>query len=402
MEDINYLRSMHSAVESPDQAFCPKLRELEVRFDDLQPYEYDFLAGGLLRNFKLIWTPPNRNGLVEVFQGAMRGLALRSPMIEHITAFRSDSAFTDYGEFHKLRTLDHGGDFSVGSWLQLCEGCPLLEEVHIWWIQKDSELPDQSLIASAPGIRELAALRVLSIATIANGMFTDYILQTTNMPQLTGLEVNLVPLTSVEGDRLLALVRRRSPSLTTLKVHAHTLEWVSFALFGNLHDLELYGTLGSWTEEHLERIFGNLPNLTRLVIAASTEDGVDRTRPAFTPVILEMIATRCRLDQLEIPLNALGVPWASEPQTPTAKFDGLTVLALDPLHIDPNAKEQFAKYLAQLCPTVEDFETMPLHPRAIWSDTEPPWELTEEERKNMQVMENLFFDAQGEYIRSLG
>lgn len=402
LEDINYMRSIHNAVESPEQAFCPKLRELEVRFANLQPYEYHFLAGGSLRKFKLTWTPSNRNGLVEVYQGVIRGLASQSPMIEHITVFRSDSAFTNYGEFHKLRTLDHGGDFSVGSWIQLCEGCPLLEEVHIWWIQEDSELPDEDLIASAQDMQELAALRVLSLATIENGRFTSYILRTTNMPQLTKLEVNLEPLTSAEGDGLLSLSRRRSPLLTTLNLHAHTLDWVSLSLFGNLRDLEIYGTLGSWTTEHLERIIRNLPDLTRLVIAVSTENGIDRTKPAFTPAILEMIATRSRLDHLEIPLNALGVPWVSEPQTPTAEFDGLTALALDPLHIDPNAKEYFAKYLAQLCPTVESFETMPLHPHGVWSDDEPPWEITEEERKNMRVIENLFFDAQEEYIRSLG
>ncbi|KAG8907910.1 hypothetical protein FRC01_007544 [Tulasnella sp. 417] len=393
-KDIDYLRNIHRAVETPHHPFCPKLRELEVTFDEPQHYMYDFLAGGSLQQFKLNLTSIDMEGHTRIFQVAIQSIALGSPMVERITILRSDSPFINYGKFSRLRILSHGGDFSVTSWIQLCAGCPLLEDVNIWWIQ--DELDDDAAIVTGPQAQTLPVLRVLSIGTIENGEFASYIIRTTNMPQLRELNVDLRELGSEEAEELLSLVRKRSPWLTTLHVNYRSLGLGSFALFGQLRDLELYGTLGSWTTEDLDRIFGSLLNLTRLLIASSGDDDVDRTKPAFTPAILESIATRCRLYQLEIPLNALEIPWASEPPSPTAKFDRLGVLALDPLHIEPNAMGPFAKYLAQLCPTVNRFETLPLHPHGASSETESPWELTEEERTNMRVMQNLFFEAQKE------
>ncbi|KAG8907916.1 hypothetical protein FRC01_007540 [Tulasnella sp. 417] len=395
-DDFDYLLKIHRAAEYPRHRdpFCPKLRELEVIFDEPQPYMYDFLVGGSLQQFKLNLPLSDTEGYAGLCQVAIQSIALGSPLVERISVLRSDSPFINYGKFSRLRILNHGGDFSVKSWIQLCAGCPLLEDVNIWWIQ--DELDDEDAVVTGPQAQALPVLRVLRIGTIENAEFVYYIIQSTNMPQLRELDVDLRELRSEDAEELLSLVRKRSPWLTTLNVNYRSLELGRFALFSQLRDLELYGMLGSWTTEDLDRIFESLPNLTRLLIASSGDDDVDRTKPAFTPAILESIATRCRLYQLEIPLNALEIPWASEPPSPTAKFDGLGVLALDPLHIERNAMGPFAKYLAQLCPTVNRFETLPLHAHVAWSEIESPWELTEEERTNMMVMRNLFFEAQKE------
>ncbi|KIO21484.1 hypothetical protein M407DRAFT_28938 [Tulasnella calospora MUT 4182] len=392
-EDIDYMLKLQHVVESPHRAFCPNLRELELSFGDLQPYEYDFLAGGSLRQFKLSWTSETEMR-TRLFAGTMERVALRSPMIEHISVHRSDFALIDYGKFSNLRTLNHGGHFSATSWIKLCAGCPLLEDVNIWWIQGD--LVDEEAIAEGPQMQQLPLLRILHIEIMRDRgrVLSPYILRTTNMPQLRVLKVDLRQLGSEEADGLLSRVRSRSPLITTLRVHGHTLEWGSFAWFGKLRQLDLYGRLSSWKIEDLERIIANLPNLAQLYIASNPDGGIDRSRPAFTPAIVETIARRCQLGELRIPLNALETPWMPEPPTTTAKFGKLVGLTLDPLHIEAKAVEPFAKYLAQLCPNVIHFEAALRHPQEIGQELELPRHPTGEEIGNGWVMKTLFFDAQ--------
>ncbi|KAG8978731.1 hypothetical protein FRC05_010004 [Tulasnella sp. 425] len=387
LEDINYVKDLQHAVESSHHAFCPRLRQLEVNLDGQpHPYPYDFIAGESLAQIHL------RGGSTGFIQqagsvaSALEKVALRSPMIEHLDASRSNISFINYGGFSKLRTLKHGGQFSVTSWIQLCAGCPLLEVVTIWWMQ--DELPDEEAIHSGPEVQALPALRVLSIEPTDDGLFTSYVLRTTNMPELRELEVDLAPLGYSEGAALFSLVRSRSPLLEKLKLVGHRLEWGGLASFRELRTLELFGLQSSFTTEQVGRIIGNVPNLTRLLISSFDEE-IDRTEPSFTPAFLETIAKGChQISELEIPLNTLSVPWTSETQSPAAEFKRLKALALEPLHIEPTVMETFARYLARLCPTVRSFATTTLHPNAV---PRFPGQITEEERLDSGVMQDLLF-----------
>ncbi|KAG8891233.1 hypothetical protein FRC01_014820, partial [Tulasnella sp. 417] len=361
------------------------LRELEVLFDDQPlPYGYDLLTGGSLRQFKL---DRRINLMMEdefggVFEATLSNLALRSPLVEHISVLHSDSPFIDYGKFSNLRTLEHLGTFTVASWIEICARCPLLEDFSISWI-KDDLVGENAITATGPQIQELPVLRVPDISSMhdPDGVASSHILRTTNMPQLRELKLNLYKLGSEEADGLMSLLSGRCPLLTMLKVISRRLEWGRLALFRGLRDLELQGELSSWTTEHLESIIGDLPNLGRLSIRGLYSSAfVDRSKPAFTPRILEAIAKTSQLRQLQIPLNALEIPWVQEPPAPTAKFAVLMDLSLGPLHIEANATEPFTKYLAQLCPTVNSFEAIPVHPQEVGFQNPWPELLTNEEK----------------------
>ncbi|KIO21483.1 hypothetical protein M407DRAFT_28937 [Tulasnella calospora MUT 4182] len=169
-EDIEYLRSLQHAVESPNHAFCPNLRQLDVYYDKRLPCKYDFLTGGSLRQFKLHWDPRDVKKHEGVFEGALNTVALLSPMVQQLEVPRLNSSFIDYGKFAKLRILDHSGDFSAKSWIQLCAECPLLENVKIGWTR--NKLADErAIIALGPQMQELPALHVLHITSIYDGEF---------------------------------------------------------------------------------------------------------------------------------------------------------------------------------------------------------------------------------------
>lgn len=280
----------------------------------------------------------------------------------------------------------------MASWIKLCAGCPLLESLNLRLSQ--TRLVDEEAIAGGPQVQQLPALRVLNMETVNNNVFSSYVFQTTKMPRLGELKVNIRGLESVEADGLLSLLARRSPLLSTLQVYGYRLEWGKFASFSRLRDLVLHGELGSWTTEHVERIITRLPDLDRLSIVSSKKYGFGRV---FTPAILETMAMRSQLLQLAIPLNALEIPWMSETPTSTAKFDVLVELSLEPLHIEPGAIEPFAKYLAQLCPSANYLETTILHPHLADPEMEERWFLTEEETQSCRLMERLFFDVRKEY-----
>lgn len=394
-DDTDYLQNIHHALEPPHHAFFPKLRELKISFHLPQPHEYDLLAGGSLRSLRVDRALPYRYDAVEVVGDAMESLALRSPMVEHIKVWASHSPFIDYGKFSKLRTLSHSGYFSVESWVNLCEGCPLLEDVRIRVAHE--KLLGKEAIAIGPQMQQLPTLHILNVETIEDKVFIPYILQTTRMPQLRELTVNTLELRSAEADRLFSLLWRRSPLLTALEVHGRRLNWGGLASFRKLRDLDLYGRIGSWRTEHVERIITNLPDLRRLVIMSPQDElDVDRTKPPFTLAVLEAIAMQLQLHRLDIPLNALEIPWMSEPPTPAAKFGELVEFSFGPLHIEPSAMQPFAQYLAQLCPSAEDFESFIVHPHSTWQEMEVHVDLTREEITNKRRMESLFFDAQKE------
>ncbi|KIO21486.1 hypothetical protein M407DRAFT_245459 [Tulasnella calospora MUT 4182] len=69
----------------------------------------------------------------------------------------------------------------------------------------------------------------------------------------------------------------------------------------------------------------------------------------------------------------------------------LQALALDPLHIEPRAMEPVAQYLAQLCPTVNTFDCVLLHPRETGTVDVDLDSFSEDETRNVAEMENLFF-----------
>ncbi|KAG8913408.1 hypothetical protein FRC01_004559 [Tulasnella sp. 417] len=394
-DDIDYLENIHRALGPPHQAFFPKLRELVVCFQGSQPYEYDFLAGESLRCFRLDQIRSTRDRPEGDSRGILKTLATRSPMVEHIQVWSSDSPFINYGRFSNLRTLYHSGDFSVASWINLCTDCLLLEDVTLQKLQEN--LVDRETIALGPQLHQFPPLQILDIESIENKVLNSYILRTTNMPQLTELKVDTRQLISAEADGLISLLGSRSPFLTTLQVYGYKLEWAAFASFSRLRDLELRGRIRSWKAEHVERIVASLPDLDRLSIMSEEELDLDRTKPAFTLATLEKIAMRSRLSVLDIPLNALKIPWTSYPPSVTAKFGILVELGLEPVHIEPSAIEPFAKYLAQLCPKVEDFDALVLHPDPVEEAMEFPSDRTKEERTNKRVIETLFFDIRKEY-----
>ncbi|KAG8907915.1 hypothetical protein FRC01_007539 [Tulasnella sp. 417] len=394
-EDLEYIKTLQHATDSPYDAFFPNLRQLNVWFRGRSAYQYGFLAGESLQQFNLNWLFRGLGQTTTDWAGALESVALRSPMVKHIKAFESDSPFIDYGKFSRLRTLDHGGDLGVLSWIQICAGCPLLEEVKI--SQSQVRPFDETGIVSGPDTQELPALRNLDIR---HGLITSYILRTTNMPQLRELDVGMYEFDALEVHYLLSRVRRRSPLLETLTLGGNSLEWDRFSSFSGLRDLTLFGQLNSCTTEDVEHIIEGLPNLARLGIASNVF--CDRRKPPFTTAILETLAMRCQLDKLRIPLNALETSWESETPTPTAKFDRLIKLRLDHLHIKVNALVPFAKYLAQMCPTVDRFKPTLIHPHEAEPELEPSSMLTQEEWENGRVMEDVFLDAQMKYRSSGG
>ncbi|KAG9042359.1 hypothetical protein FS837_010964 [Tulasnella sp. UAMH 9824] len=395
-DDIDYIRNLQHAVESAHHAFFPNLRQLDViDLDPSGPYMYDFLPGSSLQQFKLDWAPNYGNEPAGVFEGVINSVALRSPMVRHIKVFQSEWPFIDYGKFSQLQTLDHAGDFSVTSWRKLCAGCPLLEKVNIWWTQE--RLAGEDAPAFRPQTQELPALRVLNLVAIKDSGFNSYILRTTIMPQLRDLRVDLEELESREADGLLSLIGRHSPLISALRVTGSGFKSDTLGSFSRLQNLELYGRLSSWAAKDVEHIFESLPNLARLMIATPGPHGLERTRFGFTPANLETMATRCQLSSLQIPLNALEIPRAAETPNSAAEFDRLRSLVLNPLHIEPSALEPLAKYLAQLCPTLDHFEPTVVHPHETMSGADNTWWLTAEERANVEVLESLFWAAQKEY-----
>ncbi|KAG8924469.1 hypothetical protein FRC01_011456 [Tulasnella sp. 417] len=277
----------------------------------------------------------------------------------------------------------------------MCACCPLLEVVDIGWIE-DDHVDEEAIVASGPQMQLLPVLRVLNISWMhdRDGVVSSHILRTTNMPQLMELKVSFYNLGSAQAGGLLSPLSRRCPLLTTLEVMGRTLEWGHLGLFSGLQDLELRGELSSWTTEHLESIIENLPNLGRLSIRPPSFGDVDRSKSAFTLTTLEAIAKMSPLCQLQMPLNALEIPWVQEPPVPTAKFAMLVKLMLGPLHIEANSVEPFAKYLAQVCPTVNCFKPIPIHTQEAELEPHNRWLLTNEEEISQKMMRTLFFNAQ--------
>ncbi|KAG8924471.1 hypothetical protein FRC01_011458 [Tulasnella sp. 417] len=129
----------------------------------------------------------------------------------------------------------------------------------------------------------------------------------------------------------------------------------------------------------------------------SSYEGLDRTRTAFTPVLLESIAKRChQLSNLAIPLDTLSTPWTSEPPTLTCKFTRLKSLILDPLHAAPWAVEPVAQYLAQLCPSVDNFDSYVVHPDENGVESGGPNYPPKEEKRSIAEMERFFFSSKAE------
>lgn len=384
--------SLQHSIEAADQPFCPNLRRLDVKIvPQSQPYPYDFLAGQSLIKIKIRWTPED-HGPLKVMVDAVEGVALRSPMVEHIDISLSDSHFIDYGKFSRLRTLIHEGDFSMKSLSQLCKGCPLLEIARLWWMEA-ALVDDETAYSEPQEMLVFPALQDLNIADSAYGAPSLRILRCTKLPQLRELEADVGEQGFAETNMLFEHIRRQSPLLDTLTVTAERLEWGNLASFTGLRVLELLGDVSSFTTEHVARIIGNIPNLARLSISSdsSVYDIIDRSSVVFTPAFLESIAKQCHhLSDLELPLNTLIVSWTSEPPTPPCKFEKLKALALNPLHIVPGAMEPVAKYLSRLFPSVKTFETVLLHPDETGRVTIDS--LTEEEISNTAEMERLFFD----------
>ncbi|KIO21485.1 hypothetical protein M407DRAFT_28939 [Tulasnella calospora MUT 4182] len=393
MSDIDYVIKLHRAVESPHNAFCPNLRQLDVTLSyQPRPYPYDFLVGGSLVELKLSMGPGSPP---EPVTSAMERVALRCPQVEHINALDFNSWSFNYGIFPNLRILHHEGCLSAASWMQLGAGCPLLEQVAIRWMQ---EKKVDSGARFGQNALALPALRVLSIVGPEGGELGSYILRTTTMPVLKELDVELCKQVSAHADTLFSLTSRRSPLLEKLIVRGHMSEWGVFASFTGLRSLELFGYLTSFTAEHVTGVIGNIPDITRLSIGSLYNIAIDPAKPYFTPILLQTIAERChQLSELEIPLNALSSTWYLKSPSPVTAFKRLATLALIPLHIEPLrlAMEPFAKYLAQVCPTVERFETVLIHPDESGRVVDTPRPLTDGERCNSDLMEELFFSIKG-------
>ncbi|KAG9042358.1 hypothetical protein FS837_010963 [Tulasnella sp. UAMH 9824] len=167
-EDIDYLLKLHHAEEPPHHTFCPQLRELEVNVGDLESYEYDFIAGASLQQFRLNWV--NDTGRpTRLVADTVENIALRSPMVEH---------------------------------LKLCTGCLLLEDLTVWW--KQCELVEEEAGAVGSQVQQLPVLHILRIGTPGDqdGALKSYILQNTHMPQLRELTVDLQMLVSLHQLRI--------------------------------------------------------------------------------------------------------------------------------------------------------------------------------------------------------
>ncbi|KAG9038312.1 hypothetical protein FS837_001282, partial [Tulasnella sp. UAMH 9824] len=387
--DIHYLMGLQRAVEPPHCAFCPELRHLDVKLDGQpEPCAYDFLAGEPLVQLNCTWTPTDSSKSSRAVAHALERVALRSPLVERLDVSGFNSRFINYGLFPKLRILSHHGDFSMESWPQLCTECPLLEEVYMrcWWKKPINEVATNT----SPAMQALPSLRVLRTSEVEDRMLAASILRATSMPRLTELEFDLKQYWPEKLDTLIPLIRGRSPLLEKLSVRGDDLDWGSFSSFTGLRHLELLGNLNSFTTEHVTSIIGNIPNIASLSLGFSSLE-IDRITVAFTPALLEKMAEQChQLSELDVPLNALSIPWSSKPATPACQFKRLTYLALDPLNIEPRAKEPFARYLARLCPTVKTFETILFHPDESGTLAIPS-DFAEE-----LVMESLFFKVQQE------
>ncbi|KAG8911963.1 hypothetical protein FRC01_005375, partial [Tulasnella sp. 417] len=372
--DIQYLMDIQALIEPPHRPFCPNLQQLQVELGlQSQPYAYASLAGDSLASFDLTWYPivhsPRR-----LMASAMQMVALRSPMIQHIEASVSDSPFINYGLFPNLRILAHEGEFSMKSWAQLCTGCPVLEVVQLQWRGSMLADEDQSIYL-VQDIQTPLALEVLEVSDGLDGVPSLYILQNTNMPQLRRLDVVLERQGSPETNTMLfSNIRSHSPLLEALTVTGERLDWGEIIL----------------------TIAESLPNMDSLRISSSDE-GLDRTRNAFTPALLESIVKRChQLSDLAVPLDTLSTPWTSEPPTLTCKFTRLESLILDPLHAAPWAVEPVAQYLAQLCPSVDDFDSYVVHPDENGVESGRPNYPTKEEKRSIAEMERLFFRSKAE------
>ncbi|KAG8994426.1 hypothetical protein FRB90_000433, partial [Tulasnella sp. 427] len=108
---ITYIQHLQNAVESPGQPFCPNLRSIKLYRRLSQPDTYDFLLGHSLQDFTLCFDSTSGEHLRTVVINALGKLAVRSPRVESIAAYSSNTVF-DFGVFSKLRVLSYGGNLS--------------------------------------------------------------------------------------------------------------------------------------------------------------------------------------------------------------------------------------------------------------------------------------------------
>ncbi|KAG8980590.1 hypothetical protein FRB90_007614, partial [Tulasnella sp. 427] len=390
---------LHS-VESPGSPFCPNLRSLELS-RKLQPSHpiYEFIVGNSLRQLVLSLKPQPEAEI----ETALKTLTSNAPRIKDLAAM---IPYTEvgYGMFSELRSLRYGGIPSMLWWSQLCAGCPKLEEL---WVRTErvfqtalEQLELAQKVRSQMGLPAtyaLPSLRTLDLVRHQNGSYVKSLfLQSTEMPQLEDLAVNLSRIPLEDGNALIALLSTRSPRLSKILLEIDTLDWKMLGGFRHLHDLTLTGNPRAFDEEGLISLVKSLPGLTRLLIKSTQLYGI-RSTPRTTTNLLETIASNCNsIREVHIPLNTSFAPcsWADQERAPLAGFTRLKALNLNPLFIEPRSMGTFATYLAQLCPTVEGFEPRVMHSDGAKEGRYMVWALTPEETINVKEMQSLFWEAQ--------
>ncbi|KAG9017983.1 hypothetical protein FRB90_012758, partial [Tulasnella sp. 427] len=270
----------------------------------------------------------------------------------------------------------------------LCAGCPLLEHAHIWRPRRRMQ-PVEETEPSDPQTPTLPVLQTLDIDSMKLASLVTYIMRKTHMPALTELEVDLANIGKAEGDALLSLLRSRYSSMTRLKLMGGALNLDILGFFTQLRDLEICVPLDAFTSKCLERIVKSNPHITRLVMYYAAQT---RSRPKIASSLLGTVAQACDgISGIRIPLDTLDFPWVTQEKTPLAQVKRLKDLALDRLHIQPDAMTPFARYLARLCPVLETFQTIILHPGL--EGILVPEALTQEEYVNSNRMENLVHEG---------
>ncbi|KAG9018814.1 hypothetical protein FRB90_009284 [Tulasnella sp. 427] len=393
-----YIEELSLSVETP---LFPELRALQ--FPNQYHPAYDFLAGTTLKQLVVNLLPVRIHSSWGISTVTLDGIASRSPHIEEITILSSEFP-VDFGVFSQLRKLYNGGFFSVTSWTLLCAGCPLLEWLCLWPMNDVRVSPEQDVYIESlrtslvmgpkPATQTLPVLRYLDIHGVWHESFLLYVFITTRMPELRELNADFTHLPSEEGHALVSILLERSEKLMKLKFNNEDFNWAALAPFSQLHDLELLGTIDTFTEETLVPVVKSLPNILRLVIDSKTWR-IGRSKPALNRTILTIIAEKCQsIRELKIPLNARLPLCEDEEPTSSVGFRRLGLLTLDPLHIDPNTMQQFAKWLAGLCPSLHRLKTDVFH----WDST-PRHGLgarnhTEEEMEQKDEVMNYFYEEQ--------
>ncbi|KAG9018808.1 hypothetical protein FRB90_009278 [Tulasnella sp. 427] len=397
---LTYLAELLYSVESLGSPFCPSLRSLELT-GKLQPSHpiYEFIAGNSLRQLVLSLKPQPEAEI----ETALKTLTSNAPRIKDLAAM---IPYTEvgYGMFSELRSLRYGGIPSMLWWSQLCAGCPKLEDLWVCTERVFQTALEQLELAQKvrsqmglPAPYAFPSLRTLDLVRHQNGSYVKTLfLQSTEMPQLEDLAVNLSRMPLEDGNALIALLSTRSPRLSKILLEIDTLDWKILGAFRHLHDLTITGNPRTFDEEDLISLVKNLPEITRLLIK-STQLYSIRSKPRPTTNLLENIAANCSsIREIQIPLNTTSAPCLGGNQecTPLAGFTRLKTLSLNPLFIEPRSMGPFATYLAQLCPTAESFEPRLMHSDGADEGRYMTWALTPEETSNVIEMQSLFWEAQ--------